>query len=77
MVELVKQGLQLPFSLAKLQARLAIQEAVYSAQFPEHLQVCGRQRPVDFLDFVAGKPQNHSLVQSFPIQDGAPGGYQE
>ena len=32
MVELVKQGLQLPFPLAKLQARLATQAAFASVQ---------------------------------------------
>jgi hypothetical protein len=54
-VKLVEQCLQLPLPLAKLQAFLSIQVAVRSAQFPNQKHVCGQQRPLEFLDFVAGE----------------------
>ena len=55
MIQLVEQCLQLPLPLAKLQAFLLIHVAVHSAQFPNQKHVCGKQRPLEFLDFVAGE----------------------
>jgi hypothetical protein len=54
-VKLVQQCLQLPLPPAELQAVLPIQVAVHSAQLPKQEDVCGQQRPLDFLDFVAGE----------------------
>ena len=77
MIQLVEQCLQLPLPLAKLQAFLLIHVAVHSAQFPNQKHVCGKQRPLEFLDFVSGELQNHFVVQSSPFQNGATGEHQE
>ena len=62
MVELAKEGVQLPLPPAKLQAPLTIHVGFHLAQFAKHLAICARERPLDFPDFVAGKLKNHSLT---------------
>ena len=62
MVELAKEGIQLPLPPAKFQAPFTIHVGFDLAQFSKHLAVCARECPVDFPDFVAGKLKNHSLT---------------